>query len=224
MKLWRMVIIWAVVILGVWLLLEIGLRIFVESPLRTDFYSSITKEEVTKQQQQIGLKVVEGKGWVHFGWIADPDNEIYSIEKLSGNGWQLVGQTHIGSYLVHNAGGKYRVKVAHADGSESKIIGEIDVAADKVVDLPFYRPVISGRWQMLFKPQVYGYYLNDHTVYRDAEGNWRIVGITHKSDGNYNEEKYFAVGVSQDLPPANGMKEEKPVADFGELYPGPRML
>lgn len=224
MKFWRTVITLAAIFLGIWLLLEIGLRIFVESPLRTDFYSSITKEEVSPEQQHTGLKVVEGNGWVHFGWIADPDNEIYNIEKRSGDSWQLVGQTRFGSYLVRDGNGKYRVRVVHGNGSESKIIGEIEVIADKVLDLPVYRPVISGKWQTLFKPRTYGYYINDHTIYQDAEGNWRLVGITHKSDGNYNEEKYFAVGVSHDLPPASGMKEEKPVANFGELAWAPHVI
>ncbi len=224
MKLWRTLIICAAVILGVWLFLEIGLRIFVESPLKTDFYSSITREEVSLKQQETGLKLVQGAGWAHLGWIADPDNEVYSIEKYNGDGWLPVGQARFGSYLVHAAGGRYRVRALPAAGGEAKLIGQVEVAAIKALASPVYRPVISGKWQTLFKPQTYGYYINDHAVYRDAEGNWRLAGITHKSDGNYNEEKYFAVGVSSDLPPASGMKEEKPVADFAELAWAPHVI
>jgi hypothetical protein len=224
MKLWRALIICAAVILGVWLFLEIGLRIFVESPLKTDFYSSIAREEVSLMQRETGLKLVQGAGWAHLGWIADPDNEVYSIEKYNGVGWLPVGQARFGSYLVHAAGGRYRVRALPAAGGEAKLIGQVEVAAIKALASPVYRPVISGKWQTLFKPQTYGYYINDHAVYRDAEGNWRLAGITHKSDGNYNEEKYFAVGVSSDLPPASGMKEEKPVADFAELAWAPHVI
>jgi len=224
MKLWRTLIICAAVMLGIWLMLETGLRIFVESPLKTDFYSSITREEVSLRQQETGLKLVQGAGWAHLGWVADPDNEVYSIEKYNGDGWSPVGQAHFGSYLVHPAGGRYRVRALPAAGGEAKLIGQVEVAAVKALPSPIYRPVISGKWQTLFKPQTYGYYINDHAVYRDAAGNWRLAGITHKSDGNYNEEKYFAVGVSNDLPPASGMKEETPVADFGELAWAPAII
>ena len=224
MKFWRIFIICAGAILGTWLALEVGLRIFVESPLKTDFYSSITRQEVSLRQQETGLKLVQGTGWAHLAWIADPDNEVYIIEKYDGDGWLPVGQARFGSYLVRGAGGRYRVRALPADGSQARLIGEVEVASVKALASPVYRPEIAGKWQLLFKPQTYGYYINDHTVYRDAEGNWRLVGITHKSDGNYNEEKYFAVGVSNDLPPAGGMKEEKPVADFGDLAWAPHVI
>jgi len=224
MKFWRIFIICAGAILGTWLALEVGLRIFVESPLKTDFDSSITREEVSLKQQETGLKLVQGTGWAHLAWIADPDNEVYIIEKYDGDGWLPVGQARFGSYLVRGAGGRYRVRALPADGSQARLIGEVEVASVKALASPVYRPEIAGKWQLLFKPQTYGYYINDHTVYRDAEGNWRLVGITHKSDGNYNEEKYFAVGVSNDLPPAGGMKEEKPVADFGDLAWAPHVI
>jgi len=80
-----------------------------------------------------------------------------------------------------------------------------------------YAPSISGEWQLLFKPEEHGNYLNDHAIFQDATGDWRLVGITSDIEGDLNQEMYFAVGVSEDFPPEDGMKEMDPVADFGEL-------
>jgi hypothetical protein len=110
------------------------------------------------------------------------------------------------------------------DGAAPRLLGEVDVAAEDVKSPAVYKPAIAGPWQVLFKPQIYGYYINDHAVYRDAKGDWRLAGITHKSDGNYNEEKYFAVGTSREFPPDQGMTEEKPIADFGELAWAPDVI
>jgi hypothetical protein len=59
--------------------------------------------------------------------------------------------------------------------------------------------------------------VNDHAIYRDGRGDWRLVGITSKSDGDFSAERYFAVGRSAEFPPRGEMEEEAPVADFGEL-------
>ena len=40
-----------------------------------------------------------------------------------------------------------------------------------------YRPVITGDWQLLYSPVEYGGRVNDHTVFQDASGQWRFVGI-----------------------------------------------
>ncbi|MDD5399526.1 MAG: hypothetical protein PHU70_10695, partial [Dehalococcoidia bacterium] len=129
-----------------------------------------------------------------------------------------------GSYLSHSGSGVYRVWAVPSGEGAPRLLGDVRVTAENATAPAVYKPSISGPWNVLFKPQVYGYYINDHTLYRDINGNWRLAGITHKSDGNYNEEKYFAVGSSGDFPPAAGMTEEMPVADFGELAWAPHVI
>jgi beta-fructofuranosidase len=211
-------------LLVLWLILEIGLRIYVEAPLKTDFYSSINRESVQARQKTVGVKVVVGRGWLHLGWVADPEQESYRIEQRDEDAWKTVEQTSFGSCLLHQGGGQFRVWAVPVDGTAARLLGEIEEPMRKIMLPRAYKPVIDGAWQTLFRPRINGYYINDHTVYRDAAGDWRLVGITDKSTGNYDNEKYFAVGVSKDFPPAGGMTEADPVADFKELAWAPDVI
>ena len=86
-----------------------------------------------------------------------------------------------------------------------KTIGTVTVDQENVIsEKPNAEiPSISGEWQYLFKPFVGGNYLNDHCIYKDGLGNWRIIGITSHSQGDYQQEQQFAVGVSQSFPPVD---------------------
>ena len=223
-RLARGILIAAAALLVLWLVLEIGLRLYVELPLKTDFYGSIKREDTSSLQQQSGVRVCSGPGWVHLGWIAHPENETYRVDRLFVTEWDTLGTASFGSYFSRDTGGRYRVWAIPLDGAEPRLLGEVDAATGPVKDAALYKPVIAGSWQVLFKPQVHGYYINDHAVYRDAKGDWRLAGITHKSDGNYNEEKYFAVGASREFPPDKVMAEDNPVADFGELAWAPHVI
>jgi hypothetical protein len=131
MKRWaRGILIAVAALLVLWLILEIGLRLVVELPLKTDFYSSITHENVASLQHQAGIKASGGPGWIHLGWIADPDKETYRIEKRTDEKWDSVGTTSFGSFLSRKGGGSYRVwAVSHA-GMPERLLGEVDVAAE----------------------------------------------------------------------------------------------
>jgi len=91
---------------------------------------------------------------------------------------------------------------------------------------PVMKPVIAGRWRPLFRPEKTGSYINDHTVYRAADGRWHILGITSFGDGDYSKEFYFARGVSDRFPPPPGetMDELEPVADNGRLAWAPHVI
>lgn len=210
------------VLLGLCLILEIGERIYVEAPLKTDFYGSIPRDKVRERQEEIGVRVAKGPDWVHLGWIADPEREYYRIERLSGGTWEPIGKAKYGSFLLRE-GGTFRVLAIPKNGADPRIIGEVSAEPDKD-PAPIFVPRIAGPWRLLFRPQKSGYYVNDHTIFQDAEGNWRLIGITSKTNGDPNQEKYFAVGVSKDFPPASGMIEAEPIADFGELAWAPYVL
>jgi len=221
---WWSLLIALEVLVAVWLVLEVGLRIAVEIPLKTDFYSSIPRDQVRQRQADVGVRTTQGSGWTHLGWIADPDRESYRIQRQDGENWIEIATTRFGSCLLRGTGGAYRVLAVANDTVRLRILSNVDIRTQNFSPPPVYMPSIDGDWQLLFKPQKSGYYINDHTVYQDAAGDWRLIGITSKTNGDYNEEKYFAVGVSKDMPPANGMREDAPVADFGDLAWAPYVM
>ncbi|MBI4514647.1 MAG: hypothetical protein HY699_02375 [Deltaproteobacteria bacterium] len=212
----------AAALLGLWLLLEAAVRSALEWPLATDFYSSIPRHFVRQRQAGFGLQLAGGIGWAHLGWIADPGAEQYRVERRTAQAWEPIGRAKFGSYLLRQSG-SYRVWAEPADAGPARLLGEVSATVE-AGQAPVFVPRIAGPWQTLFRPQRHGRYINDHTVYQDAGGRWRVLGITSQSDGNYAEEKYFASGSSSDFPPAAGMREETPVADFGALAWAPHVL
>lgn len=219
-KFTRAILILLATLVGLCLIAEVGERIYVEAPLRTDFYGSIPRSEARARQEEVGVKTARGPGWLHLGWIADPERETYRIERLTGGTWKPVGEAEYGSFLLRE-GGTYRVLAVSRDGA--RLLGE---AAGEIPggSPPVFVPRIAGPWRPLFLPHRSGRYVNDHTIYQDAEGNWRIVGITSQTEGDPDQEKCFAVGVSKEFPPAEGMAEAEPIADFGELAWAPYVL
>jgi hypothetical protein len=212
----------AAAVLAVWLLLEVLVRLFVEWPLRTDFYGSIAPGRVQEQQARFGVQVASGLDWAHLGWVADPKRERYRIERRDRNAWEQIGEATVGSFLIRQSG-TYRVSTLPRDRTASRCVGEVAVDVPSGV-APVCVPWIDGPWQLLFRPTRAGDYINDHAIYQDAHGDWRLIGITATGDGNYADEKRFAVGVSRDFPPAPGMEEAEPVADFGELAWAPHVI
>jgi hypothetical protein len=210
------------IIIGLMLICETALRILIEYPLKTSFYGSVSKEEVKPMQAEYGVKVSNGYGWAHLGWIADPDGETYRVEEYRGGKWDTAGNAEYGSFLIKR-GGRYRVIGIPKKAVTGHLIGEAEIEV-LAGEAPVFKPEIAGGWKTLFKPSIYGDYINDHTVYRDNEGNWRLLGITSKTNGDYSREKYFASAVCREFPPREGMREEKPVADFGELAWAPHVI
>ncbi len=216
------------------------MRLYLCWPLPRSFYGGIAREHVRKRQAEVGLRVASGPGWVHLGWIADPDRERYRIERRSDRGvdsdianaagtservWDRIGTARFGSFLLREPGvkGSFRVWAEPHGGAVPRVVGAADVEA-VLGTPPVLAPQISSSWRTLFRPQIHGHYLNDHTVYRDVNGDWRLVGITSRTQGDFNAERYFAVGVSSEFPPSDEMREEAPVADFGEMAWAPHVV
>jgi len=166
------------ILLGLWLVAEIGMRLVVELPLRTDFYSSIQRDQVRARQEKFGVQAAHGLGWAHLGWIADPNGERYHIlQQQAGGQWQEIGQAEFGSFLLDGAGGQYQVWAEALQGGERRLVGQAVLPESKGA-AQVYRPSITGEWMPVFKPDQTGRYLNDHTIFQDQAGNWRLVGIT----------------------------------------------
>ncbi len=68
-------------------------------------------------------------------------------------------------------------------------------------------PYISGEWKVLFKPEKYGNYVNDHSIVMGADGLWHLFGIT-SSGGHSCEERYFVHGAGESL--------DKPFSEVGK--------
>ncbi len=210
----------AAIVLGaiglVWVAVEVALRVAVGRGLATDFYGSLSREDVRAEQERHGVRVASGCGWAHLGWIADPERERYRIERRSAaGGWETVAHARYGSLLVR-AAGRYRVWAVARGAGGSRLVGEAD-AQPGSKDPPLRVPRIAGPWRVLFRPSVHGFYVNDHAIFRDAAGRFRLLGITDRSRGNYDAERRFAHGVADAFPPEDGMREADPVADFGDL-------
>jgi len=222
-------LLWALplALLALWLVAEAVTRAVLEFPLRVDFYGSVSRDAVRSWQALHGVKVAAGPGWLHLGWIADPEREAYRIERRTGEVWQNVGRTRYGSCLVRGAGDAFRVWARpKAGGGDERLIGEAsaEAAPGGAAPPPLQRPEIAGGWRPLFRPSRHGRYVNDHDVYRDSAGRWRLIGITSRTDGDFGAERYFGVGVSETFPPDVEMREEAPVADFGELAWAPEVV
>lgn len=205
-----------------WITAEVVLRIAVGHGLATDFYGSIARDDVRAEQERIGVRVASGLGWAHLGWIADPERERYRVERRTASGEELVARTRYGSLLVRVAG-RYRVWALPRGEGAPRLVGEAD-ARPGAGAAPIRVPRIAGPWRALFRPAVHGTYINDHTIFRDREGRFRLLGITDRSRGNYDAERRFAHGVSETFPPDGGMREEEPVADFGDLAWAPFVI
>lgn len=216
----------AVIVLGAllaaWFCVEIGLRVAVGWRLETDFYGSLGREDVRERQELHGVCVASGCGWAHLGWVADPERERYRIERRASSGWETHARTRYGSLLVRSAG-SYRVWALPRDAGEPRLVGEVEARPGES-DPPLFIPRIAGPWRLLFCPSVHGSYVNDHTIFRDAAGRFRLLGITDRSRGDFDAERRFAHGVSDSFPPAFGMQEAEPVADFGELAWAPFVI
>ena len=85
-------------------------------------------------------------------------------------------------------------------------------------------PYVKTDWQLLFKPEKTGSYINDHTVYRHADGSWHLIGITRRGQANPADEKFFAHGSSKQLITPGGMAERAVICDHGVLAYAPHAV
>ncbi len=207
------------IVLALWLAIEIGMRL---SAPKTDFYSSINREQARELQDQFSLRTTAGDNWIHFGWVADPDKESYRVNWYDGKEWKMLAETKFGSALIYDHAGSFEVQAIEKSGN-MRLIGAAEVAPTGQTP-PVFKPVISGAWQPLFKPEQSGYYINDHTLFQDINGTWRLLGITSKTDGDFSAEKWLASAHADSLPPAGMMTEDNPIADYGELAWAPYVI
>lgn len=85
------------------------------------------------------------------------------------------------------------------------------------------KPKISSEWKVLFKPEIYGSYANDHSIIKDVQGKWHLFGITSKTV-NPSDERYFVHGISATKLFAGNMKEVGKVIDTGSCAWAPGVI
>lgn len=56
----------------------------------------------------------------------------------------------------------------------------------------------SETWKTAFRPRQLGQYVNDHTLFRDKDGRYRLLGIT-SATGSHSGEKYFIEAVADSI-------------------------
>ncbi len=69
-------------------------------------------------------------------------------------------------------------------------------------------PRIVGDWQLLYKPERTGCYVNDHCIVRATDGMWHLFGITRDGPEIMPDyERYFTHGSGKSLISENGFDE-----------------
>ena len=209
-----------------WLVAAVAITWTALPSLRTDFYSSIPRDQIEVFQRSVALKTAAGADWIHAGWIADPEREIYRVWLRSGDdAWRLVETARYGSALLRDlhAGSDCEVRVEAVREGASREIGTAIVRTTAAGSGVLEKPVIAGPWRELFRPSKAGDYVNDHTVFRDASGRWRLLGITGPGRGDYGAEVRLAQGRAPDMAAAVGAETSADAAaaarplGFGEL-------
>jgi beta-fructofuranosidase len=77
-------------------------------------------------------------------------------------------------------------------------------------------PTITSDWKLLFKPEIYGRYVNDHSLIRSADGDWHLFGISSHAEADFSEkERYFVHARGPLWGNSDGMKELGKVCDNG---------
>jgi beta-fructofuranosidase len=78
-------------------------------------------------------------------------------------------------------------------------------------------PLIASEWRVLFQPQTYGRYVNDHSLVRYSDGSWHLFGITsHAKEGDdYAELERYFVHAAGSLWGAEPMREVGKCCDNG---------
>ncbi len=71
------------------------------------------------------------------------------------------------------------------------------------------KPQIASEWELLFKPEKYGNYVNDHCIIKDHDGKYHLFGITSES-GKTDDERYFVHG-------RGGTTLEKPMEEMQKV-------
>jgi len=206
-----------------WLFLEVIIRLIAEKGLSSDFYGSISENEVQELQVRNGIKVSRGNGWIHLGWVADPKREIYKVEHQNEENWETLAIEKFGSHLYHGSGGEFRIVKINKRSHACQLLGIVN-ATTSFETHDNFKPFIINGWQLLYKPEINGDYVNDHTIYQDKSGKWVILGITSKGKGDYRKEKYFTSAKSDEMPPKNMMIEGERVAEIGKLAWAPHVI
>ncbi|MBO5052249.1 MAG: family 43 glycosylhydrolase [Clostridia bacterium] len=69
-------------------------------------------------------------------------------------------------------------------------------------------PKRAGEWKILFRPEKFGRYVNDHCILRGADGRLHMYGITSHTDGDPRAERYFVHAAGDSM--------EQPMAEIGK--------
>lgn len=78
-------------------------------------------------------------------------------------------------------------------------------------------PRIASDWQLLYKPEKTGCYVNDHSLIKaHHDGKWHIFGITRdQPEAMPDHERYFTHGAGEKLILPQGLQEINIVCDNG---------
>ncbi len=218
-------------IVTAWIAVYCLITIVALPSLKTSFYGSSPPSEIARLQRDVGVQATSGPTWIHLGWIADPRRERYRVLRADGQPtqWMPIAEPRLGSALLTGLTpeSRYTLRVEAIERATSKprILGTVSVTTTSRGS-PLERPVIASAWRTLFQPRRAGDYVNDHCLFRDGTGRWRLWGITGPGRGDYRREVRFAQGLLEDSTTleTGEMVETRPVADYGEPAWAPHVV
>lgn len=77
-------------------------------------------------------------------------------------------------------------------------------------------PRVASDWRLLFKPEKFGRYVNDHSLIKHDDGLWHLFGITSHATEDFSEkERYFVHARGKLWDDEGGMEELGKVCDNG---------
>lgn len=62
-----------------------------------------------------------------------------------------------------------------------------------------YQVQLLGKWRPLFRPTRFCQYVNDHTVFKDRQDNWRLIGTAGPGNYAFYKERSFIQGLTPNL-------------------------
>ena len=87
-----------------------------------------------------------------------------------------------------------------------------------------HKPVIAGDWHVLYKPEKWGCFINDHSIVKGPDG-WHLYGITKPTpEIDPDNECYFSHGFCPEFTPGKVFEEKGKVIDWGKTAWAPAVI
>lgn len=164
--------------------------------------------------EYIGIKNIDlGKAKIYMDGIYQTTVDLYSV----------IPKSNIILYKNHNLSeGTHTIKI-EVTGEKASLATNAHIVIDAFKYGNAFpqsgetiKPVMDNNIMTLYRPQQYGYYINDHTLVKHTDNTYHLIGITSLTGGGANNEVYLAHGVGNQLIEPQGYVEKPKLEDDGK--------